>query len=154
MLRRSRLLLPLAALSLATACGGSDEPEAAATASATPPPAPLECVDFPVDKATELLTDPASGEQRYAGTVTKAVSVRNTALPPDQAPVHAIAIDVEGKSFVLVHAITDGSQEPTGEGPYAAVTSNTAAATGAPEDRDLEAMGGAAVGAAVGCLTG
>ena len=106
-----------------------------------------------MEAATALLTDPATGQPRVAGAVTKAVTVKSPVEGPDGSTVHVIAMDVEGKTYALVHPVTDGSGKATGEGPFASVTGNTAAATGVPENKEIEALGGEAVSIAVGCLT-
>ena len=155
----SRSLLLIAALGLATACSGDPEPEAVdiPTPSPTGPVVPVElaCSDYPIEAAQQLITDPATGRTRVDGAVTRAVSVQNPLPGPESSTVHVIAFDVEGKSFVLVHPVTDGSGEATGDGPYAAVTGNTAAATGMPEDKQIEGLAaGDTVAYAVGCLSG
>ena len=149
-----RSLLLVAAVGLLPACSAAGDPAATPLATLSPSVAAVPtCQDYPMDAATALLADPATGQPRVPGAVSKAVSAQSNVPGPEGSTVHVIAMDVEGKTYALVHPVTDGSSEPTGDGPYASVTSNTAVATGFPEDREVEALGGEAIAVAVGCLT-
>jgi hypothetical protein len=143
----------VAALGLATACSSS-QPDFEAAASPSPSaPVELACVDFPQEAAEQLIADPATGQRRIEGALRKAVSVQ-TPTSPEGATVHVIALDVEGKYLALVHLVTEKGGPPNGEGPFAALTGNTAAATGIPEDPQLERLAdGSAVSFAIRCLT-
>lgn len=144
-MRRS-LQVPVCAvvLALATAACTADEQ---ALEVDVPRPSDLPgCQDFPVDAAAELLVGELEGTE-----VTKAATVVSP-LGPEDRTTHVIAFDVSGKAVILVHPVAEG-EPATADGPYGALSTFSADATGFSDDPALAATAdGPAVSAAVSCL--